>query len=218
MTQPDALSIPSQALVIGAIAEASALELSEFNCDMIELRLDSLGTSTRILEFAASTPLPLLITARGAAEGGTSDWSVVDRQAAYEKLLPHAAAIDIELRDFEYFSDLITAAKAKSILLVGSCHGFEKTPSLDILESKIGQIADIHKFATRIQNKADLATHLSLLDQGKPLSVMGMGPLGAAARPLMAKSGSLLNYGYLGSTPTAPDQWPAGLLRQTLSI
>ena len=47
---------------------------------------------------------------------------------------------------------------------------------------------------------------------------MGMGPLGAAARPLMAKSGSLLNYGYLGATPTAPDQWPAGLLKQTLSL
>jgi 3-dehydroquinate dehydratase len=47
---------------------------------------------------------------------------------------------------------------------------------------------------------------------------MGMGPLGAAARPLMAEAGSLLNYGFLGTTPTAPNQWPAGLLKATLAI
>ena len=47
---------------------------------------------------------------------------------------------------------------------------------------------------------------------------MGMGPLGAAARPLMAKAGSLFNYGYLGATPTAPDQWPAQLLKKTLAL
>ena len=68
------------------------------------------------------------------------------------------------------------------------------------------------------QSILHLQTHLDLLDEKTPLSVMGMGPLGAAARPLMARSGSLLNYGYLGATPTAPDQWPAGLLKQTLSL
>ncbi len=214
----DTLPLPSKALIVGAIADISALELHNFECDLIELRLDSLGLGAKVLEFAEITPLPLLITARGAAEGGTSDWSVGDRLAAYEQFLPYASAIDIELRDFDHFSGIIESAKTGNVLVVGSCHDFEKTPSFGTLKSKIGPTADIHKFATRIQEKADLQTHLELLDEKTPLSVMGMGPLGAAARPLMAKSGSLLNYGYLGATPTAPDQWPAGLLKQTLSL
>ncbi|MBL6921209.1 MAG: type I 3-dehydroquinate dehydratase [Akkermansiaceae bacterium] len=221
MTSPapsDAHPLPSQAMVVGAIANISALELHNFECDLIELRLDSLGLGAKVLEFAKIAPLPLLITARGASEGGTSDWSVGDRLAAYEQFLPYASAIDIELRDFDHFSGIIESAKARNVLVVGSCHDFEKTPSFDTLKSKIGPTADIHKFATRIQDQADLQTHLDLLDEKTPLSVMGMGPLGAAARPLMAKSGSLLNYGYLGATPTAPDQWPAALLKQTLSL
>lgn len=214
----DTHPIPSQAMVVGAIADISALELHNFECDLIELRLDSLGLGSKVLDFAENASLPLLITARGATEGGTSDWSVGDRLAAYEQFLPCASAIDIELRDFDHFSGIIENAKAGNVLVVGSCHDFEKTPSLDTLKSKIGPTADIHKFATRIQDQADLQTHLDLLDEKTPLSVMGMGPLGAAARPLMAKSGSLLNYGYLGATPTAPDQWPAALLKQTLSL
>ena len=221
MTSPapsDKLPLPSQAMVVGAIADISALELHNFQCDLIELRLDSLGLGAKVLDFAMNSSLPLLITARGATEGGTSDWSVGDRLAAYEQFLPYASAIDIELRDFGGLSGIIERAKAGGILVLGSCHDFERTPSLDTLKAKIGSTADIHKFATRIQDKADLQTHLELLDEKTPLSVMGMGPLGAAARPLMAKSGSLLNYGYLGTTPTAPDQWPAGLLKQTLSL
>ena len=42
---------------------------------------------------------------------------------------------------------------------------------------------------------------------------MGMGPLGAEARPEMMKLGSILNYGFLGETATAPNQWPVAKLR-----
>ena len=209
--------LPSKPLVVGAIAEKSALELHNFECDMVELRLDSLGLGADVLSFAENS-LPLLITARGESEGGTSDWSVEGRQAAYEQFLPFATAIDIELRDFDHFAEQIASAKAANVLVIGSFHDFEKTPSPDTLASKLGDIADIHKFATRIQESDDIITHLSLLEEDTPLSVMGMGPLGAAARPLMAKAGSLLNYGYLGATPTAPDQWPAGLLKETLAL
>jgi 3-dehydroquinate dehydratase-1 len=44
---------------------------------------------------------------------------------------------------------------------------------------------------------------------------MGMGPLGAAARPALALCGSRLNYGFL-HTPAAPGQWPAPLLAEAL--
>jgi 3-dehydroquinate dehydratase len=46
---------------------------------------------------------------------------------------------------------------------------------------------------------------------------MGMGPLAPVSRLLCAQSGSLLNYGYLGTTATAPGQWDAALLRQAIA-
>jgi 3-dehydroquinate dehydratase-1 len=48
------------------------------------------------------------------------------------------------------------------------------------------------------------------------LSVMGMGPWGRVSRLVLAKSGSLLNYGFIG-TSNAPGQWPVARLKELLS-
>ncbi|MDB4288703.1 hypothetical protein N9947_01920 [bacterium] len=72
----------------------------------------------------------------------------------------------------------------------------------------------MHKFATFVKTEEDLRIHRTLLESVKNLSVMGMGPLGGEARPEMMKMGSLLNYGYLGETPTAPNQWPVAKLKE----
>lgn len=186
----------------------------------MELRLDSLGTEDQLLEFAKACPLPLLITARGPLEGGQSDWSISEREKAYFKLMPYAAAIDIELRDFDALGRVIANAREQRVVVVGSFHHFQETPGLPELTSKLDTRADIHKFALMATSLPCIQAHLSLFDAhpGEALAIMGMGPLGAAARPLMAKAGSLLNYGYLGATPSAPNQWPAGLLKQALSV
>lgn len=207
-------------MTVGAIADFEALQSGSFDCDAVELRLDSLGTGEEVLQFAETCPLPLLITARGSAEGGQSDWSLAERADAYRRFLPHAAAIDIELRDFDALDAVISEAKSDGILVVGSFHDFQATPALDFLAAKSDERADLHKFALRTDSLDAIQVHLGLFDAlgENPLSVMGMGPLGAAARPLMAKAGSLLNYGYLGKIPTAPDQWPAGLLKQALLV
>ncbi|MFT6182323.1 MAG: 3-dehydroquinate dehydratase-1 [Paracoccaceae bacterium] len=208
-------------LVIGAIAENEALNAPLGGCDVIELRLDSLGFGPDVVEFAAKSPLPILITARGAREGGQSDWSIEDRATAYRTLMPYASLIDIELRDFGPLENVIDQAKCQEVLVVGSFHDFEATPSLDTLTSKLNpQRVDIHKFALMAHSLDDIKSHFSLMKilSHQKLSVMGMGPLGAAARPLMAKAGSLLNYGYLGKTPTAPNQWPAALLSDALAL
>lgn len=140
--------------------------------------------------------------------------SIQERIDAYLALLPFAFAIDIELSCFDSLSSVISAAKSQKTILVGSFHDFEKTPSLDSLTSLIGQIADIHKFATMVNEPCDLNIHRNLLKLPTPLSVMGMGPLGAEARPEMMQLGSILNYGYLGDTPTAPNQWPTSKLME----
>ena len=45
---------------------------------------------------------------------------------------------------------------------------------------------------------------------------MGMGPWGRVSRLVLAKCGSLLNYGYIGES-NAPGQWPAARLKEMLS-
>jgi 3-dehydroquinate dehydratase-1 len=45
---------------------------------------------------------------------------------------------------------------------------------------------------------------------------MGMGPLAPVSRLLCAQCGSVLNYGYLGKTATAPGQWDAAFLKQAI--
>jgi len=207
-------------LTVGALADPETFKTLSPECDVVELRLDSLGTGSEVLHFAKTCPLPLLITARGPDEGGQNDWGIQDRAEAYLKLLPYASAIDIELRDFDQFAKVIAEAKNQGIVVVGSFHNFERTPDLQELTSKIDPRADIHKFALMATSSSCIRAHLSLFEAlpGKALSIMGMGPLGAAARPLMAKAGSLLNYGYLGATPTAPNQWQAGLLKQALAL
>mgnify|MGYP005846406245 CR=1 FL=1 len=207
-------------LVVGAISDAGEFTVTPSGCDLIELRLDSLGTSAEVISYAQNAPLPLLITARGPSEGGQSDWSLSEREQAYRTLLPLASFIDIELRDFEALTPFIEEARAAGVVMVGSFHDFDQTPPLPELLEKRHPLADLHKFALMTRTGDDVVTHLALLQKfgGGPVSVMGMGPIGAAARPLMARCGSLLNYGYLGRTPTAPDQWPAKLLAETLSL
>lgn len=207
-------------LVVGALADPAGLAIRPEGCDLLELRLDSLGTGEAVRRFARESPLPLLITVRGPEEGGVGSWSRADRIAAYQALLPEAALIDIELRDFDHFEPVLAQAREAGVGIVGSFHDFEETPSLEALSSRLDRRADVSKFALMAHSTADIRTHLAFADHlgGCPFSLMGMGPLGAAARPLMAKAGSRLNYGYLGTTPTAPDQWPARLLSETLAL
>ena len=207
-------------LTVGAIADPLALHTHPSGCDLVELRLDSLGTGEDVISFAKNCDLPLLITARGQAEGGQADWQAPERQNAYFQLLDFASAIDLELRDFNDFTKLLSEAKQREIAVVGSYHNFTQTPTVAELSQSIHELADIHKFALMTNSPKCIERHLELIElfSGRPLSVMGMGPLGAASRPLMAKAGSVLNYGFLGSTPTAPNQWPASLLQQALNI
>lgn len=207
-------------LVVGAISEVEGMAVTPTGCDLIEIRLDSLGTGEAVQNYAASSPLPVLLTARGAEEGGQSPWSLDERAEAYRTLLPHAALIDIELRDFDPLVEVIDDAREGEITVVGSFHDFKVTPSPEELVARLHPKADVHKFALMANSQDDIASQLSLMKLlgQNPFAVMGMGPLGAAARPLMAGCGSLLNYGYLGHTPTAPNQWPAKLLAETLSL
>jgi 3-dehydroquinate dehydratase-1 len=222
--------IVSQPLVVATVStedDLANLDQGEIQpaCDCLEFRLDSLS-SKHLLPEAETAILkghaPSIITVRHPAEGGDGELGTVERESLYRRYLPIAWAIDVEIRSLEELSEVVSEAKTSKPLIIASFHDFEKLPETDLLRQKIDEGiaagADIVKLAARIHSQEDLVRLVSLLETEKrvPLSVMGMGSLGKASRLLAAKSGSVLNYGYL-TKANAPGQCPAEILKQLIS-
>ncbi|RYD38768.1 MAG: type I 3-dehydroquinate dehydratase, partial [Verrucomicrobiaceae bacterium] len=100
---------------------------------------------------------------------------------------------------------------------------FEKLPDTAVLAEAAVRAreagAAAFKAAAKLASPADMArlAEFQLMDHGIPVSTMGMGPLAPVSRLLCAQSGSVLNYGYLGATATAPGQWDSTLLKNAIS-
>lgn len=194
-------------------------------CDCLEFRLDSLSAK-RLLGETESVLMralaPAIITVRHPAEGGDGEISDHDRALLYERYLPVAWAIDIEVRSLDPLADVVEAAKDGKPLVIASFHDFERLPESarlrEQIEAGIAAGVDIVKLAARLHSQDDLVRLISILEEEDriPLSVMGMGSLGTASRLLAAKSGSVLNYGYL-TKANAPGQCAAEVLKQLLS-
>ncbi|HSJ03758.1 MAG: type I 3-dehydroquinate dehydratase [Verrucomicrobium sp.] len=215
-------------LVVGAISSSNMLEgvsqisLISDECDILELRLDSILLPVAELHAHAShLPLPVLITARHAFEGGDQNLSVEARSALLEAHLDVATLMDVELRSAMELQTVIRKAQAKNIAVLGSFHDFNATPSDEVLKGAVDMALqfrfDAVKIATMLRTPADLARLVTLVanERRLPVSIMGMGPLGRTSRLVLAKCGSVLNYGYLGSS-NAPGQWPARRLKELL--
>jgi 3-dehydroquinate dehydratase I len=222
------LLLSPQPLVVGAVSTASVLEglsqisLTAAECDILELRLDSIQLPLEELhEHAAKLTLPCLITARHSEEGGHGGLSIEARSALLEAHLDVATLMDVELRSAQDFLPIIRKAQAKGIGVIGSFHDFSSTPSEEVLQGAVDfglqYKFDAVKIATMLQSPTDLAKLISLLakEHRVPLSIMGMGYLGRTSRITLAKCGSILNYGYLGES-NAPGQWPARRLKELL--
>jgi 3-dehydroquinate dehydratase-1 len=118
---------------------------------------------------------------------------------------------------------LVKTLISRSIPWIASFHDFAKLPDDAVLETAAQHAksagASGFKLAARLKRPADIArlAEFQLADHGLPVATMGMGPLAPVSRLLCAQCGSVLNYGYLGQTATAPGQWDAALLKQTLA-
>jgi 3-dehydroquinate dehydratase I len=215
-------------LVVGVVASGPALTaFSQYDtqteaCDLCELRLDMIGLpEAEVRALAARIRVPLILTARHPDEGGHGELDAAARTALIEAHLDRAALIDIELRSALELQALIKKAQSRRIGVLGSFHDFSGTPSDDILRGATDLALqfnlDAAKLATTLRGPGDLAQLLQLLESQKriPLSVMGMGALGRVSRLVLAKCGSVLNYGHLGES-NAPGQWPARQLKELL--
>jgi 3-dehydroquinate dehydratase-1 len=182
-------------------------------CDIAEIRLDLLlaaGQSIDCSHWQHLAEVPLLFTARRIEEGGALALSPAARMDLLRKTLDQAAWVDIEVASIQEMGELLQELAARQIPWIASYHDFAQVPSTAALE----HAARLAKDAGAAVFKA---AEFQVADHGLPVATMGMGPLAPVSRLLCAQSGSVLNYGYLGSTATAPGQWDCALLKLAIS-
>lgn len=212
--------------VVGTVhSDASlkaALHLGPGVLDFFEIRVDAFpNCEEKLLAQLPKLKSPLIITVRHFLEGGAHPLSTQKRRECFEKFLPHAALIDIELRSAKPLAGVIALARKSGVRLILSHHDFHATPSaarLRALARKARRTgADVLKIATLVSSPGDMAALLALQHTEKkmPLSLMGMGRFGKISRPLFAQGGSVLNYGFLDKAQVS-GQWPALLLKQRI--
>lgn len=218
-------------MVVGSIGGSADLQAvdpleSARNCDLLEIRLDLLardGIRFETAPWRRFADLPVLFTARRIEEGGALPLDAAERCALLESVLNDAALIDVEVASIGEMESLLDLANGRGIPWIASFHDFGKVPDggtlaeAAFLAKQAGAAA--FKAAARVHQPADLArlAEFQLADHGIPVATMGMGPLAPVSRLLCAQCGSVLNYGFLGETPTAPGQWDAGSLKAAIA-
>jgi 3-dehydroquinate dehydratase-1 len=204
------------------LAAAAVPQLREL-CDLAEIRLDLLMPAKAPGDEPAWRHLagfPLLFTARRAEEGGARHLAAEERIRLLEGALPDASLIDVEVASLAEMGGFL---KTLRLPWIASFHDFEKLPDIAVLRAAAKHARDAgaaaFKVAATLRSNADLAAlaDFQLGDHGLPVAAMGMGPLAPVSRLLCAQCGSVLNYGYIGTTPTAPGQWEAAFLKHAIA-
>ena len=220
------VNIPEKPLAVGSVVSLNQLaclqpiELPQ-QCDLLEIRLDGMAGHEDALkmELDRFTDFPLLFTARAANEGGLVAMNAEERGRLLLSVAERASWIDVELASYREMEDVIHEIRSLEVGLILSYHNFDHTPEEFSLQRtvELSEEADIVKLAVMHKDVDDFARCTRILKRNnRPMSLMGMGKLGAVSRLLYAQHGSLLNYGYLGDEPTAPGQWPAKMLKDTM--
>ena len=215
--------------VVGTVYSADSLRAAgelarRGGPDLLELRVDHFARRPgRLDALAARAPRPFLVTVRHPAEGGSaSGLGAAARRGLYERFLPAAAFVDVEVRSLRALAGTVAQAKAGGVRVVASFHDFRAVPGAARLRGLAARAvdagADVFKVAATVNGPGELARLLDLLENERrlPLAVMGMGPLGRVSRLALAAAGSVLNYGYLGKRAQVAGQWPAATLRERI--
>jgi 3-dehydroquinate dehydratase-1 len=196
------------------------------SCDMVEIRLDLLVSNPSGVESADWGHLvstPLLFTARRQEEGGANALDPAARMNLLKCAIDQAAWVDVEVASIREMASFLDEIASRGIPWIASYHDFNHLPPTAELERAAKRARDagaaIFKAAAKLDSPADLArlAEFQLADHSIPVATMGMGPLAPVSRLLCAQCGSLLNYGYLGNTATAPGQWDSALLKTAIS-
>ena len=155
--------------------------------------------------------------------GGVGNLGAGERQQLLKRFLAKADVVDLELRSAgESFTlrDFVDEARAEGAAVVGSMHDFKRMPPMGDLKAAVKLATeigvDVLKVAVVVEQMKDIFDLASWVTAAEmPISAMGMGSLGKLSRLVLARAGSVLNYGYL-RVPNAPGQWPATELRRLI--
>src|SRR6266446_1566880 len=114
--------------VVGTLSSYDSLarftSLTDKVCDIVEVRLDHVGTSNDWLNQSKSieaSRTPVVLTLRSASEGGKSHLEDSQRKAIFDTALPFLSAIDVEFKSGLAHS-LYTASKALGKAVIVSFH------------------------------------------------------------------------------------------------
>lgn len=213
-------------LVVGSAGSASELRSVSANgllkcCDLLEVRLDLLDAEAE-RPWQHLNSLPVLFTARRGDEGGAGDLDASKRARLLESVLGEASLVDIEAASIAGFGPLLDQIKERKLPWIASYHDFDKLPEESVIAAACKQAreagATAFKLAAHLADESELErlVQFQLADHGIATATMGMGELGAKSRVLCARAGSALNYGHLGTKPTAPGQMSADDLRKAI--
>lgn len=213
-----------------------AEKITQSRADMVEWRVDwyeSVMEFDKLCEVMAELrnilkDKPLLFTFRTMQEGG----ECAIGEAAYRKLncdvcrTGMADLIDIELSaGTDTVKDIMKTAHECKVYGIVSSHDFEKTPSKEIMISKLYAMqelgADIAKIAVMPQEKKDVLRLLSAAEEVTtkgsqiPIVAISMGRYGSISRISGEIFGSSVTFGTVEKS-SAPGQFDAGKLYDIL--
>jgi 3-dehydroquinate dehydratase-1 len=233
---------------------AAADLLLQKRIDIVEWRIDFysevtewemvLGTLQRLKMSLSGKPL--LVTFRTSAEGGNREISGENYRILLERLADSGFVdmVDVEIFKAISYEDITADDSSDStwqqftqlqhwieklsqkVVVIGSYHNFDATPSDAELEKRLEIIAasgvDIPKMAVMPQDKMDVLRLMTftLREQqklGKPLITMSMGKLGSISRVSGEAFGSSVTFGSIGQE-SAPGQIPVNKLEEMLEM
>ena len=186
-----------------------------------EIRLDHLNLSEEQLCHIFSTPISLIATMR---EGQFTEERRIE--TLLTAIQAGASYVDVELESSTYMKNRIRQAtqnKNSDCQLIISFHDFNATPSRTELQQIVQNCfdagADIVKVACMANSKSDCVRLLSLLEEERPLIVIGMGPVGQITRVVGPLLGCPFTYASVSSErKTASGQLSVDRMKVLLDV
>ncbi len=159
-----------------------------------EIRMDTMQLNADEIRRLFSGHHNLIATFRAGAAADR------EREASLATAIESGAAyVDIELEsDSAYRGRLGSKARERGCKVIISFHDHEATPEQQtlgqVLDACFAEGADIAKIACAVQSDRDSARLLGLLDDGRPIVVVGMGTKGRIVRMIAPLLGSPFTY------------------------
>jgi|Deesub1362B_J571_1020462.scaffolds.fasta_scaffold00289_12 3-dehydroquinate dehydratase-1 len=204
-----------------SLVDAQILE----HIDIIELRVDLFRDLSpegveSVFRKAQDFGKPLIATIRDYAEGGMVKLSNKERLFLFQKVIPLAELIDIEMLS-EIFNQVREIVKNERKTLIASFHDFSGTPELDKMEALYmkasSEGADIVKIAVMADKVEDLKRMTQFtLNHAQRVVTLCMGKMSLISRIFFPFIGSLFTFGAVGE-PKAPGQVSVIKLRQYIN-